>query len=151
MKAIAAFLILSAASISALSDAFLTPAGKTLGYCDFMYMYMAQLQQLKNNEGAAKAYLNRAAMMSVAFFITEEANGLVSGEKIKAARTPALVKKKSIDNNPDLIMREVKTCDLEGINLATQVRHSGKKLWGKSFDELQIDIFSKSRANLGIN
>jgi hypothetical protein len=150
MKAVTTLLIFSAFSTSALSEITLTSAGKTLGYCDFMYMYMAQLQQLKNNEGAAKAYLNRSAMMSVAFFMTEETNGSVSGEKIKAARTPALIKKNSIDNNPELIIKEIKTCDAEGIKLVTEVRGGNKKLWGKTFDQLHDDLFRKNMDALGL-
>lgn len=124
---------------------------KVLGYCEFVYFYVAQLQQLRNNEGAAKAYLNRSAMMSTAFFISEEVDGTVSGEKIKASRTLGLNKKQDFDKQPESVVPEVAKCDKEAIGIATHVRSTGKRLWGKSFDELQAEMFSKSRGYLGVN
>lgn len=135
---------------SAFGQTTITPAGATLGYCDFMYMYMAQLQQLNNNEGATKAYLSRSAMMSVAFFMTEEVDGKISGEKITISKAPALARKTAIDKNPDLITADIKKCDTEGIRLAKQIRSSGKMLWGNSFDQLHSKLFEKNMINLGL-
>jgi hypothetical protein len=137
--------------------AFSTPSNqlkdesRLLGYCEFVYMYAAQYLQMQNNEGAAKAYLNRSSMMTIAFFISEEDNGVISSAKIKASREPTLIKKKGFDKKPETIFPEVGFCDREAIAVATRIRNSGKKLWGKSFDELKSEMFAKSRENLGIN
>ena len=137
--------------------AFSTPSNqlndesRMLGYCEFVYMYAAQYLQIQDNEGAAKAYLNRSSMMTVAFFITSEDNGVISGEKIKALREPLVIKKKGFDKKPESIFPEIAFCDREAMPVVTRIRNSGKKLWGKSFDELKSEMFSKSRENLGIN
>jgi hypothetical protein len=143
------FIFFGFASISNLVVA-LPSESKKLGYCEFVYFYGAQLVQIDNNEGAAKNFLRRSAMMSVANFMLIEENGVINGAKIKEYRGEALMRKSDFDKNRNLVFKEISKCDIDFVPLALKIRSQNKILWSKSFDELQLEFFNKSMENLGI-
>jgi hypothetical protein len=106
--------------------------------------------QIDNNEGAAKNFLRRSAMMSVANFMLIEENGVINGAKIKEYRGEALMRKSDFDKNRNLVFKEISKCDIDFVPLALKIRSQNKILWSKSFDELQLEFFNKSMENLGI-
>ena len=128
----------------------LSASSKLLSECEFTYFYLGQLMQLRNNEGAAKAVIRRSAMMTTANFIQNEESGLIAGWKIREFTLLRDPLKKEFDSGRRDPTNAAGVCDGAATQLAIQIRNSGKMLWGKTFDELQLDFFNQSRKALGL-
>lgn len=123
---------------------------RLLSQCEFSYFYVGQLMQLRNNEGAAKALIRRSAMMTTANFMLNEVNGVIAGWKIRDFTLLRDPLKRDFDGGARDPIAFAADCDRKATPIAIRIRDSGKMLWGKSFDELQLGLFDKSRASLGL-
>jgi len=149
-KNICKFIFLSVAISTEIFAAPISAESMQLGYCEFVYFYSAQNAQMQNNEGLAKAYLRRSSMLTAANFLLLEEGGKISGEKIKKVRESALAAKPKFDTNPAYALAELKQCDNKSLDIASDVRRLGKKLWGKDYDQLQQEMFATNMQQLGI-
>lgn len=134
--------VASAQSISAES--------KLLAQCENAYLYAAQLLQIQNNEGAARALVRRSSMMTVANFMMNEDKGVIAAWKIQEFRLLGASLNRDFHAGTKNFMTVVDYCDHQGMPIAAKIRSSEKVLWGKSFDELQLGFFEKTRKTLGI-
>ncbi|MHB8949839.1 MAG: hypothetical protein ACYC4S_12345 [Rhodoferax sp.] len=123
---------------------------KFLAQCEFSYFYVGQLMQLRNNEGGAKALLRRSSMMTTANFILNEEKGVVAGWKIREFTLLRDPLKLGFDAGIRDPLAVVADCDRNATPIAIRIRDAGKTLWGKDFDELQLQFFEKSRKSLGL-
>lgn len=123
---------------------------KLLSQCEFSYFYAGQLMQLRNNEGAAKALVRRSAMMTTANFMLNEENGVIASWKIRDFTLLREPLKRDFDGGTRDSIAFTADCDRNATPIAIRIRNSGKMLWGKSFDDLQLELFNKSRATLGL-
>ena len=128
----------------------LSASSRLLSECEFTYFYLAQLMQLRNNEGAAKAMIRRSAMMTIANFIQNEENGVIAGWKIREYTLLRAPLKREFDSGRRDHVSAAGECDGAAIQLANQIRDTGKTLWNKTFDELQLDLFNQSRKAMGL-
>ena len=135
---------------SAAAAQFLSASSKLLSECEFTYFYLAQLMQLRNNEGAAKAMIRRSAMMTTANFIQIEENGVIAKWKIREFTLLRDPLKREFDSGRRDPTNAAGVCDRDAVKLANQIRDTGKTLWNKTFDELQLDLFTQSRKSLGM-
>lgn len=123
---------------------------KLLAQCEFTYFYVGQLMQLRNNEGGAKALIRRSAMVTTANFMLNEQNGTIAAWKIREFTLLRDPLKRDFDAGARDPMTVAADCDKNATPIAIRIRNSDKMLWGKSFDELQLELFNKSRASLGL-
>ena len=128
----------------------LNASSRLLSECEITYFYLGQLMQLRNNEGAAKAMIRRSAMLTTANFMQNEENGVIAGWKIREFTLFREPLKKEFDSGRRDPVSAAGVCDRDAIKLAIQIRDSGKTLWNKTFDELQLDLFNQSRKALGL-
>ena len=128
----------------------LSASSKLLSECEFTYFYLGQLMQLRNNEGAAKAMIRRSAMLTTANFIQNEENGVIAGWKIREFTLLRGPLKREFDSGRRDPTGAAGVCDRDALKLANQIRDTGKTLWNKTFDELQLDLFNQSRKVLGL-
>ena len=123
---------------------------KRLAECEFTYTYTAHVMQLRNNEGAARNLLNRAAIITTANFMNNEVNGIIAGWKIKEFTLLRDPLKRKFDTGAIDPVAASGSCDLDALPVAVKVRSNEKMLWGQSFDELKQGFFEKLRASLGV-
>lgn len=123
---------------------------KLLAQCEGAYHYVGQLMQLQNNEGGARAYIRRSSMMTVANFMVNEDKGVIAGSKIREFSSVRDPLKRNFDAGVIDPIAFIAGCDRNAMQVAINIRNSGKMLWGKTFDELQLEFFNKSRAALGL-
>ena len=135
---------------SAATAQSLSASSKLLSECEFTYFYLGQLMQLRNNEGAARAMIRRSAMLTTANFIQNEENGVIAGWKIREFTLLREPLKREFDSGWRDLTSAAGLCDRDAIKLANQIRDTGKTLWNKTFDELQLDLFNQSRKALGL-
>ena len=128
----------------------LSASSKLLSECEFTYFYLGQLMQLRNNEGAARAMIRRSAMLTTANFIQNEENGIIAGWKIREFTLLRDPLKREFDSGRRDPTNAAGVCDRDAIKLANRIRDTGKTLWNKTFDELQLDFFNQSRKALGL-
>ena len=128
----------------------LSASSKLLSECEFTYFYLGQLMQLRNNEGAAKAMIRRSALVTTANFIQNEENGVVAKWKIREFTLLRAPLKREFDSGRRDPVNAAGVCDGAAIQLANQIRNSGKTLWNMTFDELQLDFFNQSRKTMGL-
>lgn len=128
----------------------ISPASKLLSQCEFTYLYAGQLLQLRNNEGAAKAMVSRSTMLTVANFIHSEENGVIAKWKIREFTLLRDPLKQDFDSGKRDALSAAGVCDREAMPIAIQIRDTGETLWGKTFDELQIEFFDRTRKLIGL-
>lgn len=128
----------------------LSSESKILARCEFIYSYVSQLMQIKNNAGAAVNILRRSSMMSAANMISNATDGNIPGWKIKiwTELRPAL--KDSLDSKKLDPVAETARCDQEAMPIALKVRDQNLQLWGYDFDGLQQQFLAKMRVSTGI-
>ena len=136
--------------VEGVSAQSLSAESSLLSQCEFAYSYAGQLMQLRNNEGATKALIRRSAMMTTTNFLLNEEKGVIASWKIRDFTLLRYPLKRDFDAGARDPIAFAADCDRKATPIAIRVRNSGKTLWGKSFDEVQLELFNKYRANLGL-
>lgn len=145
-----AFASVSALLASLAAAQSISGESRLLSQCEFSYSYGGQLMQLQNNEGAAKALIRRSAMMTTANFMLNAEDGVIAGWKIRDFTLLRDPLKRDFDAGARDPLAFAADCDKKATPIAIRIRDSGKTLWGKSFDELQLEFFNKLRTTLGL-
>lgn len=121
-----------------------------LAKCESIYMYTAQLLQMQDNIGGAINTLRRASVVTVANFMLNAEGGKIAGWKIaEFVRTRQAIIKRLRSGDADPFIEGAR-CDKEAIPLALRFSRSDTTLWGKTYNELQMDIFRELRDLLGL-
>ena len=80
---------------------------KNLAWCEGVYVYYAQLSQMKNNEGLAKNLLFRSSRVVTANLFLNLEDGKVSGDKVRQFKEVRKNMKITFDSQPDLYFNEI--------------------------------------------
>lgn len=123
---------------------------KTLAYCERVYMYSAQLMQLKNNEGAAKQAARRATMCITGNTFMNERDGVVSGKVVEQWRTAQQGVREEFDRNQQRVAVEVNKCDESTMPILQREMKTNKRLAGLTFQEVHQKLFEQFLQQLGI-
>lgn len=121
-----------------------------LAKCESVYAYTAQLLQMRNNIGGAINVLRRASIVSAANFMLNAEEETIAGWKIGEfvrIREAIVDRLRSGDADPFV---EGTRCDKEAIPIALKLSRSDTTLWGKTYNELQMEAFKKLRESLGL-
>lgn len=123
---------------------------KNLAWCEGVYIYYAQLFQMRNNEGLAKNLLHRSSrVVSANLFINLE-NGKVSAEKIRQIKDVRKNMKATFDLQPDSHISEITKCDSSVQSTIAAVRAKNQIWDGQKFDDLQQKMMQTYLTSLGI-
>jgi hypothetical protein len=123
---------------------------KNLSRCEGIYMYMAHLAQMQNNEGLAKNLLFRASNTSTAYLFLNESGGRVTGEIMEQIKTVRRADKPNLDANPSSVIQRGGLCDTTTGPVISKVRAMNKIWEGKDFNEWQQMIFATYLKSMGI-
>jgi hypothetical protein len=123
---------------------------KTLAECELVYSYAAQIFQMQNNSGAAVNLIKRSSIMTAANMMANSESDVIRSTILKKWSYYRDAIKSKIQADSNLLADEVSKCDKFVIPIALKVRESANKIWGKTFDELQHEIFIQHRSSLGL-
>jgi hypothetical protein len=123
---------------------------KNLSRCEGIYIYMAHLAQMQNNEGLAKNLLFRASNTSTAYLFLNESGGRVTGEIMEQIKAVRRADKPNLDANPSSVIQRGGLCDTTTGPVISKVRAMNKIWEGKDFNEWQQMIFATSLKSMGI-
>ncbi len=123
---------------------------KNLSRCEGIYIYMAHLAQMQNNEGLAKNLLFRASNTSTAYLFINESGGRVSGEIMEQIKAVRRADKPNLDANPYAVLEKAGHCDTTCGPVISKARGMNKIWEGKDFNEWQQMMFSTYVKSMGI-
>jgi len=128
----------------------ITAESKELAYCEGVYLYVAQMLQIQNNNGAALNVLSRASRVTTANFFLNKQGDKIPGERIREIKLSRQGLKERLDSDPNLALTETNNCDKTTPPIITQAAKQGGTLWGKTFVELNQAMLEQYKKNLGI-
>ena len=147
-------LLLTAALCSiapATAGSLISEESKHLASCEGIYIFLAHLSQMQNNEGLAKNLLYRASRVYAANVFMYFSKGDVPDETLAQWKAVRRVEKPSLDANPQLAIYRASECDKTVEQSIRRIRNENKKVWaGLSYDEFQQTIFNQSMTSMGI-
>jgi hypothetical protein len=123
---------------------------KNLAWCEGVYIYYAQLSQMKNNEGLAKNLLYRSSRVTTANLFLNLESGKVSGDKVRQFKEVRKNLKTTFDLQPDLHFNEIAKCDSSVQSTIASVRAKNQIWDGLKFDDFQQKMMQTSLTSLGI-
>jgi hypothetical protein len=123
---------------------------KNLAWCEGVYIYYAQLSQMKNNEGLAKNLLYRSSRVTTANLFLNLESGKVSGDKVRQFKEVRKNLKTTFDLQPDLYFNEIAKCDSSVQSTIATVRAKNQIWDGQKFDDFQQKMMQTSLTSLGI-
>jgi hypothetical protein len=123
---------------------------KNLAWCEGVYIYYAQLFQMRNNEGLAKNLLYRSSRVVTANLYMNLENGKVSGEKVRQMKDVRKNMKATFDLQPDLYINEITKCDSSVQSTIAAVRAKNLIWDGQRFDDMQQKLMQNYLSSLGI-
>lgn len=123
---------------------------KNLAWCEGVYVYYAQLSQMKNNEGLAKNLLFRSSRVATANLFLNLEDGKVSGDKVRQFKEVRKNMKITFDLQPDLYFNEIAKCDSSVQSTISAVRAKNQIWDGQKFDDLQQKMMQTYLTSLGI-
>jgi hypothetical protein len=123
---------------------------KNLSRCEGIYIYMAHLAQMQNNEGLAKNLLYRASNTSTAYLFLNESGGRVTGEIMEQIKTVRRTDKPNLDANPSSVIQRGGLCDTTTGPVISKVRGMNKIWESKDFNEWQQMMFATYLKSMGI-
>ena len=123
---------------------------KNLSRCEGIYVYMAHLAQMQNNEGLAKNLLYRASNTSTAYLFLNENGGRVTGEIMEQIKTVRRADKPNLDANPSSVIQKAGLCDTTTAPVISKARNMNKIWDGKDFNEWQQMAFASYLKFMGI-
>ena len=118
--------------------------------CEFIYAYTAQIFQLRNNNGAAVATARRSSIVTTANMMLSVEGDSVPAWKVKAFTEMRPAIKRQLDSGKVDAIVAAGQCDIDALSAAARIRLQNQKLWGKTFDELQQNLFEHLRLSLGL-
>jgi|688.fasta_scaffold2000654_1 hypothetical protein len=123
---------------------------KNLAWCEGVYVYYAQLFQMKNNEGLAKNLFFRSSRVVAANMFLNLENGIVSDDKVRQFKEVRKNMKARFDSQPDLYFNEIAKCDSSVQSSISAVRMKNQTWDGLKFDDLQQKMMQTYLRSLGI-
>ena len=123
---------------------------KNLSRCEGIYIYMAHLAQMQNNEGLAKNLLFRASNTSTAYLFLNESGGRVTGEIMEQIKAVRRADKPNLDANPSSVIQRGGLCDTTTGPVISKVRAMNKIWESKDFNEWQQMMFATYLKSMGI-
>ena len=144
-KIIAILLLFPLHAISQISS-----ESKNLAWCEGVYVYYAQLSQMKNNEGLAKNLLFRSSRVVTANLFLNLEDGKVSGDKVRQFKEVRKNMKITFDLQPDLYFNEIAKCDSSVQSTIAAVRAKNQVWDGQKFDDFQQKMMQTYLTSLGI-
>jgi hypothetical protein len=115
----------------------------TLAKCEGVYVYLAHLAMMSNNEGLAKNVLFRASLVVTANLFLNEKGGRVSKEVMDKIKTVRRNDKKNLDANPSATVVRAGECDKATPSSIAKARGMGKIWDSRNFDQWQSLIFQQ--------
>jgi hypothetical protein len=145
-------IILSAAILfsSTVFGATISEETKNLSRCEGIYIYMAHLAQMQNNEGLAKNLLFRASNTSTAYLFLNESGGRVTGEIMEQIKSVRRADKPNLDANPSSVIQRGGLCDTTTGPVISKARAMNKIWESKDFNEWQQMMFATYLKSMGI-
>jgi len=128
----------------------LSPESVTLAKCEGVYLYLAHLAMMNNNEGLAKNVLYRASRVVTANLFLNEKGGKVSKEVMTQIATIRRNDKKNLDANPNSTVARAGDCDTVAQPSISKARGQNKVWDGRNFDQWQTTIFQQYLDSLRI-
>jgi hypothetical protein len=123
---------------------------KNLSRCEGIYIYMAHLAQMQNNEGLAKNLLFRASNTSTAYLFLNESGGRVTGEIMEQIKSVRRADKPNLDANPSSVIQRGGLCDTTTGPVISKARAMNKIWESKDFNEWQQMMFATYLKSMGI-
>lgn len=123
---------------------------KNLAWCEGVYLYYAQLSQMRNNEGLAKNLLFRSSRVVTANLFLNLEDGKVSGDKVRQFKEVRKNMKITFDSQPDLYFNEIAKCDSSVQSIIAAVRAKNQIWDGQKFDDLQQKMMQTYLNSLGL-
>lgn len=123
---------------------------KNLSRCEGIYIYMAHLAQMQNNEGLAKNLLYRASNTSTAYLFLNESGGRVAGEIMEQIKSVRRADKPNLDANPSSVIQRGGMCDTTTGPVISKARAMNKIWESKDFNEWQQMMFAVYLKSMGI-
>ena len=128
----------------------LTNDQNLLAKCQAVYAYAAHLAQIQNNTGLATNLLLRSSRSTTALLMISERDGKVKGSEVDKFKRIQAASKRSLDANQSNINNEILSCDQNALPITNAVESRRKKLWGKSFQQLQREFLVNGKQTLGL-
>lgn len=123
---------------------------KNLSRCEGIYIYMAHLAQMQNNEGLAKNLLFRASNTATAYLFLNESGGRVTGEIMEQIKSVRRADKPNLDANPSSVIQRGGMCDTTTGPVISKARAMNKIWESKDFNEWQQMMFATYLKGMGI-
>ena len=123
---------------------------KNLSRCEGIYIFMAHLAQMQNNEGLAKNLLLRASNTSTAYLFLNESGGRVPGAIIEQIKAVRRADKPNLDADPYGVIEKAGLCDTTTASVILKARGMNKVWDSKDFNEWQQMMFATYLKALGI-
>ena len=131
-------------------SALISEETKNLSRCEGIYIYMAHLAQMQNNEGLAKNLLYRASNTATAYLFLNENGGRVTGEIMEQIKTVRRADKPNLDANPSSVIQRGGLCDTTTGPVISKARGMNKIWESKDFNEWQQMMFATYLKSMGI-
>lgn len=131
-------------------SALISEETKNLSRCEGIYIYMAHLAQMQNNEGLAKNLLFRASNTATAYLFLNESGGRVTGEIMEQIKSVRRADKPNLDANPPSVIQKGGMCDTTTGPVISKARAMNKIWESKDFNEWQQMLFTTYLKVMGI-
>lgn len=123
---------------------------KVLSWCEGVYIYYAHVNQIRNNEGAAKNLLFRASRVVTANMFMNLDGQTVSGDKLAQFKAVRRGMKERFDKDPNFYSGEVDSCDKKVAPIISNIQGDKKRWRGVSFLEFQQKMLESYLRSFGI-
>ena len=149
IRFIALIFLLPLSALNSLGQS-ISAESTNLAKCEGVYVYLAHLSQMQNNEGLAKNLLYRSSRVVAAYLFLNESGGKVKGEVMEQIKSVRRAEKPSLDADPNGVILKASECDKSTPNAIAKARNMNKVWDGKNYDEWQQLLFAQYMKTLGI-
>jgi hypothetical protein len=118
--------------------------------CEAVYLWAGQLWARDKANAEAKKLLKAGSAITVANFMLNEKNGIVTKETLALFKPITRRTKSRLDaiSELSLIRAEIQRCNQSTKNTVEKLRAIKKPLWGKTFSELEDTIYKQALTTL---